>query len=201
MRGIIFIIILIFTVVPTFASDITVSIQPNYEFQMLSSSVLKNYYDRNVVLNFGATAIVRYNKLNVGVFVQYMRRDFTVRDQFAMYGREEINGSRLSFGVQKDIPMKKNIFYGRLGMTKYYDHLAFAISDDNRIGYHAGLGFVYKLSADFQAFIETSYDYEKLSVPMYMTYTYTRHQAYLAGKTFDTGGVCIQSGLSVSIIR
>ena len=201
MKSIISILVLLISVIPVFASDITLSIKPVFEFQVPTSSVLRDYYDRDVVLNFGATAIVRYNKLNVGLFVQYVRHDFTVRDEFAMYGRAEINGSRLTFGLQKDVPVKKTVFYGRLGMTKYYDHLAFSISDDDRMGYHAGLGFVYTLSNDFQAFIETAYDYERLSLPYYVNCAYTRHQAYLAGKTFDTGGLFIQSGLSVFIIR
>ena len=81
MKSIIVVAVLLLVSVPVFASDITISIQPNYEFQMLSSSLLKNYYDRNVVLNFGATAIVRYNKLNMGVFVQYLRYDFDVVDE------------------------------------------------------------------------------------------------------------------------
>ena len=201
MKSIISILVLLISVIPVFASDITLSVKPVFEFQVPTSSVLRDYYDRDVVLNFGATAIVRHSKLNMGLFVQYLRYDFDVVDEFEMSGREDIVGSRLTIGLQKDVRLKKNMLYGRLGLTKYYDNLAFAISDDKRIGFHAGLGFVYKLSNDFQAFIETSYDYERLSVPMYMTYTYTRHQAYLAGKTFDTGGLFIQSGLSFSIIR
>jgi hypothetical protein len=201
MKNILSIAILMLVAVPAFSSDITINIQPNYEFQIVSSSVLRDYYDRDVVLNFGATALVQHNKLNMGLFAQYVRYDFDVVDEMAMSGREEISGSRLTVGLQKGIRLKKNMLYGRLGLTKYYDDLAFALYDDHRIGVHAGLGFMFRLSDDFQAFVETSYEYEELSVPMYMTYTYTRHQMYLAGHTFDTGGLFFQVGLSLSIIR
>jgi len=201
MKGIISIIVLLIAVVQAFASDFTVSIQPNYEFQMLSSSVLQDYYDRDVVVSFGGTAIVRYNKLNMGLFVQYLRYDFDVVDKLEMSGREEIAGSRLTIGLQKDIRLKKNMLYGRLGLTKYYDDLAFAVSDDNRIGFHAGVGFNFRMSHYVSAFVETSYDNERLTVPDYRNSTYTRHQVYLSGKTFETGGISLQAGVSIPIIR
>lgn len=197
---IIFIALFVFQLSPLlFATDYNMSIQPHVGSHYLTSSILRDYYDRNIVFSYGATVVLMNEEIKTGVFLKYLRYSFKVSDELLLSGEKDIDGSWLMIGIQKDIPISKYILFGRIGLTIHNDDLAFADSDDKRVGTYYSLGVKYRISNYFKFFCETAYVYESLSVPMYVHIRYSRHQAYLAGKSFQTGGLLIQTGISFSL--
>ncbi len=193
--------IMIFLMMTTsvIASDISLSIRPNIGIQIPSSNILKDYYDRNAIVNYGATGLFINRKLNWGVFLSYTQYHFEADDPSVLSGTEDIRGSLLSFGVQKSIVLKPVTVWGRIGMSKHFDDLEVSNEDDNRIGLCFGLGLDYNLTRRCGVFSEVMYGFERLSVPEYVNCDYSRHQAFLSGKTFNTGGLFIKSGFMITL--
>ena len=195
----IYIVIFLMMTTSVIASDFSLSIRPSIGLQIPSSHILKDYYDRNAIVSYGATGLFINKKLNLGGFLSYTQYHFKVDDPSAFSGTEDIRGSLLSVGVQKSIVFKTVTTWGRIGLSKHFDDLEGFNEDDNRIGFYIGLGLDYNLTDSFGFFIEVMHEFERLSVPEYVNCTYSRHQTFLSGRTFSTGGLFVQSGLIITI--
>jgi len=177
-----------------------VSVSPQLCILIPTSKALKSYYNKNCIFFYGGEVILLLDRLEIGSYLKIQRYSFKVHDQLLQSDYEKISATWCTLGIVKSISVQRFYFLAKLGLTYHLDKLSFSESEDkSRIGFQPGLVIKSNISKKIKFFIEISYEYESMSVPMYMTYQYSRHQRYLAGKKFQTGGILIQSGISFSV--
>ena len=182
------------------SASIEYNIRPLVGMLHPTDKILRDYYDRSNVFIYGIDFDIVTDWYTLGMYLKFQGYSFKIVEKFGERSYvEHIDGIWYTFGIEKFISISPFSLYGRLGTTFHSDNLAFPDSDDVRFGFQSGLGIESNITKRVKLFLEIDYEYETLSVPYYMTYYYSRHQAYLAGENFQTGGVLIQTGVSFSL--
>ncbi len=182
------------------SASIEYSVRPLLGMLWPTDKTLGDYYDRSSVFMYGIDLDAVTDWYGLGMYLKFQRYSFEVVDRFGERSRiEHVNGSWYTLGIEKFVSMSRFSLYGRLGTTFHSDNLALVGSDDARFGCQPGLGIEWKVTNRTRLSLEVDYEYETLSVPNYVTFDYSRHQAYLAGENFQTGGALIQAGVVFSL--
>jgi len=163
-------------------------------------TILQKYFDRSNVIIYGIGPDAIASKYSIGVYVKFQRYSFEVIDSFAMGYVVPISGTWITMGIEKIIPTSFVDFYGRIGGTLHYDSYDIFMNYI-RLCFQPSLGFRLDMIKYIKPFFEINYEYGKLSVRYYENVAYTRHQAYLAAKNFQTGGVLLKAGVSCNLIN
>lgn len=170
-------------------------IEPTLGIKYLTASPLRKYYDTDVHFDYGLTFTMFPHKSDTGLFLKYVKAKIHVYDENYYHPHIEFSNSIFIIGLQRNI--KTNCY--RVGISKHFDNLGDASDNDNRIGFFISLGRYYRINKNIIYFIDAEFEFEDLHVPNYCAYSYSRHQAYLAGKKFNTGGISLDMGLSFHI--
>jgi len=174
-------------------------IKPAFGLTYPYSKILKSYYDRNQIFSYGIEINVPFNQQNLAIYFIYQKQSFKIKDP-SLFENISVNNHWFTFGFQKNYKTDNLKIYGRLGFTYHYDDLSLSSSDDPRIGLQPSFGFCTKLVKNVNYFVEFDYEFEKLSVPSYLSVNYSRHQTYLSGKKFQTSGLQIKTGIAFSLL-
>lgn len=183
-----------------YASDFGLKVQLHGGIQYTTDVSLRGHYDRDAIISYGSTGVLTHSSIAAGLFVKVQGYSFVVTDHFPT-SELRMKGKWTVLGLQKDFHIRPCNLFFRLGLSFHQDDLKFADTKDNRVGSFYSLGFEVHLSKHFSAFIEGAYVHERLKIPYYVTFMYSRHQAFLAGKDLQTGGVLLHAGISYSIIK
>lgn len=160
-----------------------------------TSTLLNNYYSREIIFLYGAEFTYYFNKY--GLYFNFINYSFDVQEDYFV---EKIKTTWFTIGLEKIfLANKYSNLYGRLGGTLHVDDLAISESNLSRIGIQPGFGGNIYINNTLIFFIEFNYEYELLKIPIYVTTNYSRHNEFLSGKSFQTGGAIFKIGLSYSL--
>ena len=173
------------------ASDAEIYIRPKFSFLYPTSSRLRAFYDRNMIFMYGCEI-----DLKSGIYFQLMKYKFQIDDPHELISVSTI---WLTLGIEKNFKLFNHVFYGRLGLTYHSDDLLRFHSDYHRIGMQTVFGHKMQLSQNLQIFLEIGYEFENIKESEYITELYDRHQYFLSGRSFQTGGVFITTGFGFQI--
>ncbi len=157
-----------------------------------TSAILKSYFDKSSVFTYGIDVSMAAVSNNIGAYIRFQRFSFNVADP---YGDEYVRGHWFTLGLEKAFPLEFVYPYGRLGITLHYDTYDLFVKN-LRFGLHSCLGLRFTVTERTKPFAEVGYEYARLSIPDYVELDYTRHQAYLAGEDFQSGGIMMNAGIS-----
>jgi hypothetical protein len=177
----------------TRASAAEIYIRPKLSVLYPVSSQVRKYYDRNMVFMYSGEI-----DLDPGIYFQLLRYKFQVDDP---QGSFSVSSMWYTLGLEKNFTLFNNNFYGRLGLTYHSDELLEFNSESPRIGIQTVFGYNFPLSPKLQLFLEIGYEFESVKENKYITELYDRHQYYLSGRRFQTGGVFISTGLGFCIYK
>lgn len=84
-----------------------------------------------------------------------------------------------------------------MGLSRHFDDLMiFNNNKDNRLGFSMSFGINYRINNKINYFVDSEFEFEELHVASYISEHVSRHQKYLSGHKFNTGGLSINTGLS-----
>ncbi|MEJ2628552.1 MAG: hypothetical protein P8078_08355, partial [bacterium] len=169
-------------------------IRPKISFLYPASSHLRAYFDRDMVFMYGGEI-----DLDPGIYFQLLRYEFLVDDPQESFS---VSSIWYTLGIEKNFILFGHNFYGRLGLTYHSDELLEFNSESPRIGIQTVFGYNFQLSPKLQLSLEMGYEFESVKESDYLIESpYDRHQYYLSGRRFQTGGIFISTGLGFRIYK
>ena len=180
-------------------------ISPQLNFHRPSSEILREYYNRNHLLFYGCETILFFDlfsldRLGFGSFFKVQRNSFKVFEPRIDPIQQEIDITWLTFGIINNTNIQNINVLTKIGLTYHWDNLELSY-DETRLGIQSSLAMNMDITTKIKYFIEIGYEYETLSIPFYLNSIPSRHQYYLAGKEFQTGGFLLQTGVSFSVYK
>ncbi|MCK5075321.1 MAG: hypothetical protein KAR38_03045 [Calditrichia bacterium] len=187
-----------------YSQPIAVYLSPKLSINYPHAKVLREYYNTNFVLLYGGEIAAMYLPYKTGIYFQYYKYSFDIQDRILTQNSLKEEGERFSFGVIKKQNFKNFSIYEKIGIQLFADQLTLG-ENNKRKGFQIGIGVQKKVINLFFMTFDVNYTHNKLSVPEYRTFAYTRwaysrHHFYLSGKNFNTGGLQIQFGVQFQLI-
>ncbi len=137
------------------------------------------------------------NFYNLGGYLKINRFSFKIEDE-SQPGLKE-SSTWYGLGIIKRLYIRSFFFDFKFGLTNHHDKLTTPFSEQLRLGYELGLTFSKNILDQNSIFFAANYNYENVKIPYYVTSNYSRHQRYLAGKSFNTGGYLFYIGISICL--
>ncbi len=188
-----FLSLLLFSSLKAQQSHAEIYLRPKISFLYPASSHLRAYFDRDMEFMYGGEI-----DLDPGIYFQLLRYEFRVDDP---QGSFSVSSIWYTLGIEKNFRLFNHDFYGRLGLTYHSDELLEFNSESPRIGVQTVFGYNFQLSPKLQLSLEIGYEFESVKVSKYITELYDRHQYYLSGRRFQTGGIFITTGFGFRIYK
>lgn len=182
-----------------YSQPIAVYLSPKLSINYPHAKVLREYYNTNFVLLYGGEIAAMYLPYKTGIYFQYYKYSFDIQDRILTQNFLKEKGEWFSFGVIKKQNYQFLSVYEKIGIQFLEDKLALG-NNNRRKGIQFGIGMQKKLIGPFFVTFNILCTYNKLSVPEYQTFAYSRHQSFLSGKNFNTGGLQIQFGVQFQLI-
>lgn len=182
------------------AQTIELFIKPHAGVFVPASNPLQSYYDKSSIFNYGGEIYFLTGYSGFGAYLDYKKYsvDITDEDQTGSSSWQE-SSTIISLGLVKNIPVLLFNINLRLGVSAHSDDLALE-EDKMRIGYSAGIELQREFSDRLGLSLELEYDHNNLSVSDYTTFAYSRHNRYLSGREFSTGGLFFSAGFYIKIL-
>jgi hypothetical protein len=201
MRKLVF-IILIFVIIlsdSTKASSFSMILKPLFGLYQPTSTPLKDYYTKNFIFTYGGEVEVLLPFYNLGMFFKI--QSYTLDIYESVYERD-ITESAIWYtgGIMKEIDFEGVSLFSKVGISYHSDELALIKTENSRWGFQIGAGMKRKISETVRFFLEANFDYEKLTIPDYRTFAYSRHNAFLSGQNFNTGGILFLLGVEFKVL-
>ena len=179
-------------------SQINIFVKPSGVIFLPSSEIIKGYFDKESIFSYGVEVSAISDFYGLGAYVNYSGYTINISDVNELNGNWQEKSKIFSFGILK----KFNAVYfdvtARAGMSVHSDHLALG-DNKSRYGFRVGAEVTKEIYSRIGIFVGIEYDYNKLTVPEYNTFAYSRHNAYFSGKSLSTGGIFINGGLSLRV--
>ena len=179
-----------------FAAKLDVGV--NAGMHRVSSDLVADFYGQHQLPMYGFSVVFRPVHGFWGIYGRYAGYRVTVEDEFARHPYH-FSKNIVVAGLQVNVITVGDIkVFVRLGAAKHKDDLD-SFGGKDRLGVNAGLLLQQSIGKKLSLNTELMYDSENVTVANYVNCCYSRHQAYLAGKSFDTGGLSILAGISYEL--
>ena len=164
-----------------------------------SSENVKGYYDTESIFSYGVELSAVTGFYGFGAYLSYTGYTVDISDVNEIGGGDwQEKSTIMSFGLLKSIDAVFFTINAKAGVSVHSDDLALG-DNDSRYGFRIGADFTKELYSRIGVVVGVEYDYNKLTVPQYNTFVYSRHNAYFSGQTVSTGGVFINAGISLRV--
>ncbi len=199
MRKYIILFLMFFAVYSNAFSQVEIYVKPSAVVFFPSSEQVKGYYDKNSIFTYGAEAYFITDFYGLGGFVNFSGYTVNLKDANQIEGEWKEKVTIVSFGLLKNFETPLCFINAKAGISFHSDELGFD-NKDVRNGLRLGIDLTKELFPGVSLCLGGEYDYCKLDIPNYLTFVYSRHNAFFAGKTFSTGGYFLNAGISIKIL-
>jgi len=177
-----------------FAKSHQLRFRPSAGIFVPESKTLRNFYNQNILIDYGGDLIIITNFYNYGVYLGLNKYSIKIKDD--IQGDLDESTILYKFGILKRFQICLITIDAKLGLMKRIDDLL-TLSNEARLGFEFGFVLERNIYKRLSLFSEINYNYEHIKIPYYVNCVYTRHQEYLAGQNFTCGGYFFNIGLSI----
>ena len=182
-------------ILPVAGQNLQISISPQIGGLSLTSDQLSGYYDAGSIFAMGGEINVMTDLYNLGVYFNLLNTNITIDDPNEIGGPITEEAIITSLGLVKRFDLEILSLDIKAGLSLHSDKLQLG-NDDLRIGFRIGTEISKNLSGPLSALVGVAYDHNRLSVPSYETFAYSRHCSYLSGQELNTGGFLYYAGFT-----
>lgn len=180
------------------AQSWSLAIAPGIGLNAPESNILKRYYQKNFLPGYGGEIILITDYHGLGLYIGVNRVKHRITDELQTDYDERMTTVCCGFLKRTgDDLLSADI---KAGMSIQTGDLFMPGKDTAVFGYEFGLTLNVPVSGPLTVSGGMAYSRTRVTIPAYMTTVYSRHQYYLSGRQFTTGGFSLMMGFSYRIL-